>query len=749
MNAIAYTEPCRRPGCTGTIEDGYCNLCGHAAASAAITRNSGTVGSAAGGAAGGGAGGGTTGSAPITTGTGSSPLSRTGAGSRRTSHSSSRTTRRQLGAGLITLPDLPSVDPERAILLDPTVPERKRFCAKCDAPLKREAGFCGKCGTRYSFIPSLKAGDLVAGQYDVKGPIAFGGLGWIYLGFDKLLSRYVVLKGLLNTQDESAAAAAVAERQFLAAVKYPNIVGIYNFVTHGNEGFIVMEYVGGKTLKQIRQERGPLPVAEAIAYIHRILPSMAYLHRMGLVYCDFKPDNLMMEKDDVKLIDLGGVRRADDTRGDIYGTVGYSAPEAGEGPTPASDLYTIGRTLAVLLTDIKGFTKDHRYTLPTPGEEPKFAAQESLYRVLLKATAQAPDDRFADADEMAEQLLGVLREVVATESGTPRPGTSVYFGPDPLSLSPGDEMAAVEPDRTDLPLPALDLEDPAAQAVTGANALHDRTARVAALRLAVKQFPKSREARLRLAAALADSDRAAAKELSEANQLLDALMKEDAWDWRVLWFEAHLAMARGSTAEARKLFDQVYFDLPGEIAPKLGLGLAAELAGDYRVAEKMYDLVARTDPAYATAVFGLARCLAYRHERRGAAAALGRIPTSSALFERSRIQAAQLLVRRQDAANGPALEDFAAAGALAESLSLGDVEKFTLQTRILTAAVDEVRTRKLAPAAGTSLFGQPVDEAKLRAGLENSIRARARFVTGEDRIRLVDEANAVRPRTIV
>ena len=184
-------------------------------------------------------------------------------------------------------------------MLEPKVPERKRFCPGCESPLRREAGYCGKCGLKYNFVPGLKAGDVVAGQYQVKGPIAFGGLGWIYLGFDKVLSRYVVLKGLLNTQDESAAAAAVAERQFLAAVKHPNIVGIYNFVQSGSEGFIVMEYVGGKTLKQIRQERGPLPAAEAIAYIHRILPAFGYLHRMGLVYCDFKPDYVMLEKDDV------------------------------------------------------------------------------------------------------------------------------------------------------------------------------------------------------------------------------------------------------------------------------------------------------------------------------------------------------------------------------------------------------------------------------------------------------------------
>jgi serine/threonine-protein kinase PknG len=727
-------EPCRRPGCAGVIEDGYCNLCGHAAvkgaAAASVTSAKAPARSSTGS------------SSVVTTGTGSTPLSRSATGSRRTSHSSARTTRKQLGAGLVTLPDLPSVEPERAILLDPKVPERKRFCAKCDAPLKREAGFCGKCGTRYNFVPSLKAGDLVAGQYEVRGPIAFGGLGWIYLGFDRLLSRYVVLKGLLNTQDQSAAAAAVAERQFLAAVKHPNIVGIYNFVQAGGEGFIVMEYVGGKTLKQIRQERGPLPVAEAVAYIHRILPAFGYLHRLGLVYCDFKPDNIMMEKDDVKLIDLGGVRRIDDTKGDIYGTIGYSA-----GPTPASDLFTIGRTLAVLLCDIQGFSKDHRYTLPTPAEEPRFAGEESLYRFLLKATAQGADDRFESAEDMAEQLLGVLREVVAMETGAPKPGTSLYFGSDVLALDPGNEMEAVMPDYRTLPLPAIDLEDPGAAAVSGASALADQTKRVAALRLACQQFPKSREARLRLAATLADGG-----EFPEAEDLLKGLAAEDAWDWRVLWFQARMRLAQTGAAQltfadARKLFDQVYFDLPGELAPKLALGLAAELTGDLAVATHMYDLVSRTDPGYVSAVFGLARCHYRNRDRRAAFTALSRIPQSSAIYLRSRVTATRMLFRKDYAA--PGLEDIASASALAESLSLDGVDRFTLSSEIFSVALEGMGARAIAANKATKILGQPLEESSLRTGLEGALRSLAHLTVGAERIRLVDQANAVRPRTLV
>jgi serine/threonine-protein kinase PknG len=646
-----------------------------------------------------------------------------------------------LGAGLITLPELPSTDPEKAVMLEPKVPERKRFCPACNAALKREAGFCGKCGQKYSFLPSLSPGDVVAGQYEVKGAIAYGGLGWIYLGFDQKLSRYVVLKGLLNTNDESSASVAVAERQFLAAVKHPNIVGIYNFVQRGSEGFIVMEYVGGKTLKQIRQERGPLPVAESIAYVHRILPAFSYLHNFGLVYCDFKPDNVMLEKDDVKLIDMGGVRRIDDQQGDIYGTTGYSAPEAGEGPTPYSDLYTVGRTLAVLLTDIHGFSSEHRYSLPSPAEEPLFVQHESLYRCLLKATAEKAEDRFESADEMTEQLLGVLREVVAVDTGTPRPAASVYFGTDALALESGDEMEPVTPDYRHLPVTSVDASDPAFQRVNNANTLPEAKKRAMALKSASEQVPKSREARLRLADALGEIG-----DYSTAELLLEVLGREDPWDWRVLWFQARLKLMRRDPKSAQQLFDQVYFDLPGELAPKVALGLAAELAGNLDVAIKMYDIVSRTDPSFVSAAFGLSRCLLSKGDRGGAVSALDRVPQSTSLFLRSRIDAARTLISNDH--QPPGGMDLARAAALVETLTIGNLEKQRLSSQILSSAIVLMTSRKLKPDQKIKLFGAPLEEYALRFSLEKSFRSMAQMETGLSRISLVDRANAVRPRTM-
>lgn len=289
--------------------------------------------------------------------------------------------RNRLGAGLVTVPQVPRPDPRTAVMENPEVPERKRFCSRsdCGAPVGRSRGerpgrtegFCTKCGHPYSFVPKLADGDIVHGQYEVVGCLAHGGLGWVYLAVDRAVSdRWVVLKGLLDTGDQDAMAAAISERRFLAEIEHSNIVRIYNFVEHLDQrtgsldGYIVMEYVGGKSLKEIANERrdtagkrDPLPVEQACAYGIEALEALGHLHSRNLLYCDFKVDNAIQQQDQLKLIDMGAVRRMDDDESAIYGTVGYQAPEVAEvGPSVASDLYTVARTLAVLTFDFQGYT---------------------------------------------------------------------------------------------------------------------------------------------------------------------------------------------------------------------------------------------------------------------------------------------------------------------------------------------------------------------------------------------------------
>ena len=568
--------------CGGTVEDGYCNVCGLAAAPAgaasggSASRGPASAGSASGGSA--SAGSGTAGSG--TAGSRRTMGTRGTRGSRRTS---GRSARGRLGAGLVEIPPVPYRDPASAILADPQVPENRRFCANCEQPVGRgldgrgglTEGFCRNCGTRFSFSPKLEPGDLVAGQYEVLGCLAFGGLGWIYLARDRNVSdRWVVLKGLLNTGDADAMAAAVAERQFLAQVEHPNIVRIYNFVQHADRrtgesaGYIVMEYVGGKSLKQIlqdaRRDGGSVPLAHAIAYAIEVLPALGYLHDRGLVYCDFKPDNVIQTEEQLKLIDMGGVRGVD-SEGPIYGTVGYQAPEIGtDGPSVSSDLFTVARALAVLTFEFKGYQSSYKFTFPDG--VPLLEQQESFARLLRRATHSDPGRRFGSAGEMAEQLTGVLREVLATADGTPRPAFSTVFSPElqavlargdetPEPPAPGGTSSSGSPRRPSaaeiiagLPMPQVDRADPAAGYLATFAGL-DSAQRAAALSGALSgdaavpaEVASSAETRLALARAQLDIG-----DYDGAGTTLADLAAEDPSDWRIAWTDGLRRLAVGET----------------------------------------------------------------------------------------------------------------------------------------------------------------------------------------------------------
>jgi len=192
----------------------------------------------------------------------------------------------------VDVPAAPVQDPAAAVLENPEVAEEKRYCAGYGTPVgrardgkaARSSGFCPQCRQRFDFEPKLVAGEVVAGQYEVAGCIAHGGLGWVHLARDKAIDdRPVVLKGLLNSGDEASMAVAVAERRFLAEIDHGDIVKIHNFVTHESAGYIVMEYVGGRSLKEILRQRrdasggttDPLPPDQAMAFILAVLPAFA------------------------------------------------------------------------------------------------------------------------------------------------------------------------------------------------------------------------------------------------------------------------------------------------------------------------------------------------------------------------------------------------------------------------------------------------------------------------------------------
>ncbi|WP_435854841.1 tetratricopeptide repeat protein [Streptomyces triculaminicus] len=711
------------------------------------------------------------------------------------------------------MPGLPRPDPRAAVLERPEVPERKRFCSRgdCGVPVGRSRtgrpgrteGFCTKCGHPYSFVPKLHPGDVVRGQYEVAGCLAHGGLGWIYLAIDRAVSdRWVVLKGLLDTGDEDALAAAVSERRFLAEIEHSNIVRIYNFVEHLDQrtgsldGYIVMEYVGGKSLKEIANERrrpdgrrDPLPVEQACAYGIEALEALAHLHSRNLLYCDFKVDNAIQQQDRLKLIDMGAVRRMDDHDSPIYGTVGYQAPEVAElGPSVASDLYTVARTLAVLTFDFQGYTTVFADGLPDPENIDVLTRYESFYRLLVRATDPDPARRFSSADEMAEQLTGVLREIVALQTGTPRPAVSTLFGPEPrvvdtrlfapwtgeVSLlgerpagrrapgpaaipaqGAGPSVPAVEPldaraTALALPPPLVDGSDPNAGFLAGL--LASQPAELyAALRAAPADSPELRLRRVRAQLELGED--------GPAGAALDALEAAHPEDWRTVWHRGVHSLVVGAHGTAALSFDAVYDAFPGEPAPKLALGVCAELLGQLDNAAEYYRLVWATDPGFVGAAFALARVRLAAGDRAGAVAALESVPEASIHYTAARVAAVRARLRQRSARDA-LLADLGAAAGQVERLAdfgLDAVRREQLSSEVLGAALDWVLSGRQGAAGGggaapgpARLLGSGLDEQDLRFGLERSYRVLARLAQrGEERIELVERANRYRPRTWV
>ncbi|GAB2969879.1 serine/threonine-protein kinase PknG [Amycolatopsis acidiphila] len=720
---------CPRSGCDGRIdEDGFCDACGLEAPQAGLGPATSSTGF----------------SAPTSV-SWSTPVS---ASSSRPARGSTRSASRNLlGRGVIDVPNVPRRDPREAVLTDPQVPENKRFCSACGAKVGRGhdgepgrvEGFCPQCGHRFSFTPKLCTGELVHEQYEVLGCLAHGGLGWIYLAADhRVADRWVVLKGLLDTGDADAMAAAIAETKFLAQVEHPSIVRIYNFVEHRGTGYIVMEYVGGTSIKDLvkqRREQGEptacLPITQAIAYTLEILPALGHLHASGLVYCDFKPDNAIQVEDQLKLIDLGAVRHCADSDSPIYGTAGYQAPEIGKQlPSPVSDVYTVGRALAVMTFPFD-FHHAYRDTLPPADEVPLLAEFESFHRLLLRATHPDPGRRFGSAEEMRDQLDGVFREVAATLDGQPRTRVSTEFTPERRTFGVRGRPALTDIAAA-LPVPRVDLTDPgtaflATLAETGPQAL------VAELSDAPVQGV---EIKLRLARAQIDAgDPGAARKTINTAKLAPG-------DWRGEWYRGIAALADGKPHQARQSFEAVYDLVPGETAPKLAIAACAEAADEAGDADRYYRTVWRADRTFISAAFGLARAMLDKGNRAEAVDVLESVPETSSHYLAAQLAA----IRARTASTGLSEEDLVTAGERLSRLELDEYRRAQASRDLLRAALDWVGTN--TNGGGGTVLGCRLREQDLRKGLETWYLRLARQATGRlERIALVDEANRVRPRT--
>ncbi|MGW4113723.1 tetratricopeptide repeat protein [Actinosynnema sp. NPDC004786] len=700
-----------------------------------------------------------------------------GRASGRTASSAATTGRRTHTGDPMSLPVFDFKDPTSRIITDPRVPVRTRLCPNEQCPDRsalpqRDSGFCLACGTPFSFLPSLEPGALVADQYRVVGCFARGGLGWIYLARDTHLDdNPVVLKGLIDVADLDI---STKERQALTLLDHPNIVRIYNFVSHPDahtgedRAYIVMEYVDGLVLEEVADlsARGRVPLGEPLRTEHviaaglQLLAAFDYLHERGFLYCDLKPDNVIIRSgkygeraNRVKLIDLGAVRRIGDRTSKIVGTRPYQVDEreiAERGLTVQSDLHTLG----VMLRRLDYATADH----DEPERTDLAVGLNSFQRAYDRAKHLDPDQRYGSAAEMADQLRGVLREVASLRDGVARPEPSTVFVHTTTLLDAGlgavpalatwtdravDRLAEAElPDgrpaaavvAVGLPVPRATAGDPAADVLAAADT-EDPRRLIARLDSANLTSPET--ALVRCRAALAAQDVAAAREsLTQARGLLGR-------DWRVRWHEGLIALADGEVDAARQAFDDVYSWLPGEDAPKLALAYCAEHERDLDRAEALYEAVWRRDRSVVSAVFGLARVRLARGDRAGAVALLDETPQASRYFDAAHIAAVRVLsghIRAGDRVVRPTDEDLAAATARLRELYL-DGGAPSGESRVRLETVVREAALAVALAAGA-------DATPLRLRVEESYRALARqAATRADRSLLVDRANHHRPIT--
>ena len=264
--------------------------------------------------------------------------------------------------------------------------------------------------------------NVIADRYEVVSHIGQGGMADVFLAVDTILNRQVAIKILRADLSTDAVSILRFEReaQAAAALAHPNIVEIYDVGDYKGHHYIVMEYVTGKTLKQVIRSRGPLVNEEAVDIMKQLCSAISEAHSRGIIHRDIKPQNVIVKADgSIKILDFGIATAKGSMQltqaNNVMGSVHYLAPELakGEAASPQSDIYALG----IMLAGDVPFKADQAVQIalkhmrePMPDVRLINASvPQSIANVITRATAKDPNNRYGSCREMLQDISTCLR----------------------------------------------------------------------------------------------------------------------------------------------------------------------------------------------------------------------------------------------------------------------------------------------------------------------------------------------------
>jgi eukaryotic-like serine/threonine-protein kinase len=291
---------------------------------------------------------------------------------------------------------------------------------------------------------------LFDGRYRIMRKLGTGGMANVYLAEDEVLGRRVAIK-ILNDRhagDDQFVERFRREAKNAASLSHPNIVSIYDRGEAEGTYYIAMEYLDGRSLKELIVARGPAPIHLAVEYARQILAAIRFAHRHGIVHRDIKPHNVLVDAEGrLKVTDFG-IARAGASQmteaGSIIGTAQYLSPEQAKGAPvdQTSDLYSVGVVLYELLTGVVPFSGEtpveiamkHLSTVPPPPSAKRKDVPRDLDLVVMRALAKDPAERYQSAEEMDADLRRVSRGT-AISPVTEEAATAIIARPPPTAVT--------------------------------------------------------------------------------------------------------------------------------------------------------------------------------------------------------------------------------------------------------------------------------------------------------------------------